>query len=469
MKQARTMGKPAPSLTSAAEDAKASPRGVSAHDNRCPTTRMAVQIAVGYAIVGALWIVTSDYVASWTISDHDTLTRVQTYKGWGYIAVTAILLGLLLKLLLSRLEWSQQSVRDSEARLQLVIRAATDAIWDWNLLTNDLWWNEGVTTQFGYQPEETAGGIQWWYDHIHPEDRDRTIKGIHAVIDSGEVMWSDEYRYRKADGSYVDVLDRGSVIHNAAGKPVRMIGAMSDITHRKRAEQALRERLDVERMLLQELDHRVRNNLTALLSLVDMTRRSVGDVGSFAERISGRVRAMANVHGLLSDSRWGSLSLRLMITAVAPAECIKRVSLEGDDELIPSRQVTGLAMVLHELMTNSVKYGSLSSPGGRLHVAWTARPQQPSEPRTLMLRWREHGGPEVDGQPAPSVGMELVEGLTKAELRGEAKLNFPRGGADHMLTITLDELDSDESPGHRVRAVDREQSGSTGDAAMRQR
>ncbi len=447
------MGTNPPSPTAVPKSANAPTDIDSARNATCHARRTAFLIALGYALVGAIWIATSDRILAALVTDHETLTRVQMYKGWSYIGVTAILLGWLVGALLCRLERIQQTVRESEERFHTVASATTDAIWDWNLLTDDLWWNEGIHTLFGYSPRETAGGINWWYDHIHPDDRDRVVKGIHDVIDAGKFDWSDEYRYRKADGAYADVYDRGCVIHDARRKPVRMVGGMTDITQRKRADLALRERLDVERLLLQELDHRVRNNLTALLSLVDMTRRSVGDVGSFADRISGRVRALANVHGLLSDSRWGSLSLRGLITAVAPAECIKRVSVDGDDEQIPSRQVTGLAMVLHELMTNRLKYGALSAPAGRLDVSWTAQPTGRGRPRTLTMRWREIGGPFVDGSPAPSVGMELVEGLTKTELRGEAVLRFPRGGADHTLTIGLDESDFDGVPGERARTI----------------
>ena len=181
---------------------------------------------------------------------------------------------------------------------------------------------------------------------------------------------------------------------------------------------------------MQELDHRVRNNLAALLSLVDMTRRSASDVNSFAERIDGRVRAMGRVHSLLSDSHWTALGVRSLITAVAPAEFIKRITIDGDDVQIGARQVTGLAMVLHELMTNSVKHGALATPTGTVNIRWTEFESRTTIKRGLEIRWREQGGPAVNSTPTPSVGMELVAGLTRSELGGEAKLTFPPGGAD---------------------------------------
>ena len=347
-----------------AEDANASPRGLSAPRDRARPWRAAMQFAVIYAIIGAIWIIASDTILGMMISDHDVLNRAQTLKGWTYIGVTAVLLALLVKMYLERLERSQQIVRESEERFQALAKATNDALWDWDLATNVLWWNEGVHTQLGYEPSETGGNIQWWYEKIHPEDRERVIANIHGVIDSGNVVWRDEYRHAKSDGSFAEVHDRGRVIHDSAGKPVRMIGGITDITTRKRAEHELRERFELEQLLLQELDHRVRNNLAALLSLVDLTRRSPTDVHSFAERIDGRVRAMGHVHSLLSDSHWTALGLRSLITAIAPAEFIKRITIEGDEVPIGARQVTGLAMVMHELMTNSVKHGALARPTG---------------------------------------------------------------------------------------------------------
>jgi PAS domain S-box-containing protein len=141
-----------------------------------------------------------------------------------------------------------EALRKSEKRFQLVARATNDAIWDWDLLSNDLWWNEGVRILFGYSPEQAGPDIRWWHEHLHPEDKERVISGIHAVIDGGEQFWSSEYRFLRADRSYAHVLDRGYVMRDEGGKPVRMIGAMMDITERQRTEDELRryaKRLEV--------------------------------------------------------------------------------------------------------------------------------------------------------------------------------------------------------------------------------
>ncbi|HEX2569309.1 MAG TPA: PAS domain S-box protein [Polyangia bacterium] len=135
---------------------------------------------------------------------------------------------------------AEVALHASEERFHIVARAANDAIWDWDLATNTIWWNDGVQTLFGYAPAEVHPDASWWYDHIHPGDRERVVAGIHAVIESREAFWRDEYRYRRADGAYSEIWDRGYVIRDAAGQAVRMLGAMQDVTGRRRADEALR-------------------------------------------------------------------------------------------------------------------------------------------------------------------------------------------------------------------------------------
>jgi PAS domain S-box-containing protein len=144
---------------------------------------------------------------------------------------------------------AEEARRLSEERYRLAVRATNDAIWDWDLRSNRIEWNEALQDAYGYPPEDADPAGEWWIQHIHPEDRDRVSQSIHAVIDGTASRWSDEYRFQRADGSYADVLDRGFMVRGENGQPLRMIGAMLDLTERRRSERELRqlnEHLEVE-------------------------------------------------------------------------------------------------------------------------------------------------------------------------------------------------------------------------------
>lgn len=126
-------------------------------------------------------------------------------------------------------------------RFRLVQPETTDAVWDWNLVTDALQFSPSVRTVFRYGPDEPVDDIAWWVGHIHPDERDDVVAGIHRAIAGRGQFWAAEYRYLRGDGSYADVFDRGFISRDAAGKPVRMMGSMFDVTDRKLAERALRD------------------------------------------------------------------------------------------------------------------------------------------------------------------------------------------------------------------------------------
>ncbi len=135
---------------------------------------------------------------------------------------------------------AQLALEATEERYRLVTRATNDVIWDWDLLTDYVLWNESLLAAYGWDPSliETTGA--WWLAHIHPDDRKQVDSDIRAVIAGTATEWDHEYRFQRADGSFADVLDRGSLVRNMSGEPVRMIGAMLDLTERKRAEAQFR-------------------------------------------------------------------------------------------------------------------------------------------------------------------------------------------------------------------------------------
>ncbi|RKG65672.1 PAS domain S-box protein [Corallococcus sp. CA054B] len=151
-----------------------------------------------------------------------------------------------------------KALKLSEMRYRLATRATKDAVWDLELSTQQLTWSEGIYTLFGYAPGTVSPGLDWWTDAVHPEDRAHAIESLHAAAEAPEGSdWRAEYRFRKADGTYAQVEDRGWVVRDAAGTALRMVGAMQDVTLRKAAEDALRRSEEEFRTLAEALPEAV--------------------------------------------------------------------------------------------------------------------------------------------------------------------------------------------------------------------
>ncbi|MEQ9441498.1 MAG: PAS domain S-box protein [Cyclobacteriaceae bacterium] len=162
---------------------------------------------------------------------------------------------------------AQRAQRESENRLQVINQATNDAIWDWDMETAEVWRSDGMQRIFGYTPEEVGNDLGWWEQLIHQDDRERVMERLQHFIQLGGGNWFDKYRFIRKDGSYAYVYDKGHIITNGQGKPVRMIGGMVDITDRVLAEESLliRNRQIAEYSFFNS--HKVRGPLSRLLGL----------------------------------------------------------------------------------------------------------------------------------------------------------------------------------------------------------
>ncbi|SOB87317.1 PAS domain S-box-containing protein [Sphingomonas guangdongensis] len=134
---------------------------------------------------------------------------------------------------------AERALQSIEERYRLAGFATNDAVWDWDLVGNEVTWNDALTRSYGYAPAAVAPTGDWWLQHIHADDRDRIDHSIHALLDGPDTRWSAEYRFRRADNSYASILDRGYVIRDVSGRATRMIGAMLDLTERQESRAAL--------------------------------------------------------------------------------------------------------------------------------------------------------------------------------------------------------------------------------------
>lgn len=333
---------------------------------------------------------------------------------------------------------AEAALRAGEERLRSVFEASMDPLWDWEVGAERFAISPSWATMLGYAPHELESTMSCWERLLHPDDLPQVRAMLDACLAGRRMQHEAEYRMATKTGQWKWVVSRAKVVRrDETGRAVRLIGTISDITERKRTEDELRHRAELERLLFRELDHRVRNNLSSLMTLIDIAKRGSSDVGRFASTIRSRVEVMAAVHGLLSRSHWAPLKLSALIAAVTPGRHGGQLVLDGEDVLIPPRQVTALGMVIHELLVNSVKHGALKLDTGRVHLSWR-HDDSAADPGRLRLSWRESGGPMIEVKPAPGSGTELIAGLVRTELQGEPEMTYPRQGAQHAFVIHID-------------------------------
>jgi two-component system, cell cycle sensor histidine kinase and response regulator CckA len=139
---------------------------------------------------------------------------------------------------------AEAALRASEERYRFVAQASKEVVWDWDLLTDQVAWDQGTGPLLDYQPAELGTTAHWWYERLHPEDRERVVGSLDSAIRQGETVWSEEYRFRRADGSYADVQDRARIVHDETDAPVRVVSAMADLSEGRRSERRLHQVLD---------------------------------------------------------------------------------------------------------------------------------------------------------------------------------------------------------------------------------
>ncbi|MBV9774744.1 MAG: PAS domain-containing protein, partial [Gemmatimonadetes bacterium] len=203
-----------------------------------------------------------------------------------------------------------ETLAASNERYRLVSRATSDTIWDWDVLAGTVEWNEGLAATFGYSLGEVEHTPEWWLDRVHEEDRERVGAALEQAIAGGGEFWSDEYRLRRADGSFAFVLDRGYVLRDGEGHPLRMIGSTSDMTARNEAEQELLRAKEVaedanraKSEFLSRMSHELRTPLNSVIGFASVLHKN--KAGNLREQDRGYLeRILANgkhLLGLIND------------------------------------------------------------------------------------------------------------------------------------------------------------------------
>jgi two-component sensor histidine kinase len=261
---------------------------------------------------------------------------------------------------------------------------------------------------------------------------------IHKTWDAATRPGSDgrialEYRIRRADdGMPRWAMFSGQIFFDEAQRrPVRAVGIMLDTTERREQEER-------QRLILRELNHRVKNNLAVVQAIVSQTLRMSPRPAEAFERIQARLMAVARTHDFLNLSDWGGVSLEALLRGELEPHGAgsDRVTLVGVPVFLDSTVALALGLVLHELATNAAKYGALSVEQGRIEVRWRIEPKEDDLP-LLVLDWIETGGPTVRQPRRLGFGSRLIEGSVTGRLNGSVDIEYARDGLRCRLAFPL--------------------------------
>ncbi|MBV9930674.1 MAG: PAS domain S-box protein [Alphaproteobacteria bacterium] len=315
---------------------------------------------------------------------------------------------------------SREREQAIQQRLQIALSAAEQGVWDFDLVTREMIYSDRAKEIYGL-PVDRPVTYEIVRDATHPEDYPNTSAQLLRAIDP-KVRDRSSYEYRivRPDGAICWALAFGEAIFEGppgAERAVRYVGTIQDITERKRAERR-------QQLLVAELDHRVKNTLAIVQGIAYQTLRGGAVPDAVAEAFAGRLQALASAHDILTKAGFETASLRGIAEAVLEVHDgeERRVRLDGKEVQLTPQLAVNLAIALHELATNAVKYGALSVPGGRVEFTW-----QQAEGR-LLLTWRESGGPPVAEPEREGFGTRMIRRALASELRGPVTLEFrPEG------------------------------------------
>jgi two-component sensor histidine kinase len=261
---------------------------------------------------------------------------------------------------------------------------------------------------------------------MHPEDR-HLLGEYHAITDKQD-SFPAEYRILKSDGQICWLAGYGRVLDRQPdGKAHHLINVATDITERKAAEAH-------QRFLLQELSHRSKNLLTLVQSIADQSFRKSNNQKDFQNRFSGRLGGLAASNSLLARGDWRGSSLHELVEfQLAPFIELSSSQLEisGPEVNLSADASQAIGLALHELATNAVKHGALSSSRGQLHISWVV--DQSASAGGLKLDWRELGGPLVTTPEQKGFGHVVIKSMIEQAVQGTVELTFAKEGLHWSL------------------------------------
>jgi len=328
---------------------------------------------------------------------------------------------------------------NNEKRLNDAQKTAHTGDWEWELATNNVHWSDELYRIYGYEPRSLAPDYGLVLAQMHPASKDEFVQAIDDALNKDRPFEMDYWFFRK-DGAEANLHTIGQVIRDASGAPVRMLGIVQDVTERKKAEELIHRSLKEKAVLLKEIHHRVKNNMQVIYSLLNLQAKGIADptVRALIEEARNRVHSMALIHEKLYGSE--DLAhidfkeyLRSLVGSIADTYKRHDVDFSVNMEQLTLDVNVGIpcGLIVNELVSNSLKY---AFPDGRKGTI-TLGINKNSEGR-YVLTVADNGvgfSPAVDFRNTPSLGLQLVNVLTK-QISGTIELSN-EGGTRFTITF----------------------------------
>ncbi|MGA7025332.1 MAG: response regulator [Pseudolabrys sp.] len=317
---------------------------------------------------------------------------------------------------------STLQLRQSERMRSLALAAGQMGSWEWNVARGSIVWDQGQCEIFGVDPSTFVPTLESIQPLINPEDfelLDRSFRKITKTTNT----FQTEFRVLRPNGDVRWCTGTAAASFDEMGRPIWLSGVTSDITERKRAEER-------QILLAEEVDHRARNVVAVVQSIMRLTRAD--SIDEYIGALDGRIGALSNAHRLLAGSRWEGADLtRLVEEEFAPyrASGNERVKSRGPNILLPPATAQTIALALHELATNAAKYGALSVDPGYVELTWQ------TEPGKLELVWTESGGPQIGPPDRRGYGSRAIVAGIERQLGGLVNFDWQASGLRCTLCV----------------------------------
>ncbi|WP_262271377.1 PAS domain S-box protein [Microvirga yunnanensis] len=324
----------------------------------------------------------------------------------------------------------EERLRTSAAEFQTVTNAAPALVWVGSEDGRILYMNERWHEFTGQTTEEALG--YGWVSAMHPEDAARILPYWQHCRETGEI-YEGEVRYRRRDGEYRWHAFRAMPHLDPEGAIAKWFGVSVDIHERKEWEEH-------RELLINELNHRVKNTLTIVQSMAAQSLRQLSEESRpKLQAFEDRLFALARAHDVLTRENWEGAELREIIDEVVEPylrQKTKHLDIEGPRLRLIPRTALAIAMAIHELATNAAKYGALSVPSGCVHITWTV---EPGDVPRLVLQWQERDGPRVTAPTRRGFGTRLIERSLAQDIGGDVRLTYAPTGVVCVMNVPLTE------------------------------